>query len=69
MGRRLPRRADRTVGFFTRFPWGFARHQLPQAHEFFAPMEALTAYDGDKNPDLHALIARASAGANFLTPP
>jgi hypothetical protein len=35
---------------------GFARHQLPQAHEFFAPMEALTAYDGDKNPDLHALI-------------
>ena len=48
---------------------GFARHQLPQAHEFFAPMEALTAYDGDKNPDLHALIARASAGANFLTPP
>ena len=48
---------------------GFARHQLPQAHEFFAPMEALTAYDGDKNPDLHALIARASASANFLTPP
>jgi hypothetical protein len=48
---------------------GFARHQLPQAHEFFAPMEALTAYDGDKNPDMHALIARASAGANFLTPP
>ena len=48
---------------------GFARHQLPHAHEFFAPMEALTAYDGDKNPDLQALLARASADANFLNPP
>ncbi|HET7884216.1 MAG TPA: hypothetical protein VFL55_25240 [Acetobacteraceae bacterium] len=48
---------------------GFARHQLPHPHEFFAPMEALTAWDGDKNPDLHALLARASATANFLHPP
>jgi hypothetical protein len=48
---------------------GFARHQLPHAHEFFAPMEALTAFDGDKNPDLHALLAHASAAANFLSPP
>ena len=48
---------------------GFARHQLPHAHEYFAPMEALTAYDGDKNPDLQALLARASATANFLSPP
>ena len=48
---------------------GFARHQLPHAHEFFAPMEALTAYDGDKNPDLQALLARTSSTANFLNPP
>jgi hypothetical protein len=48
---------------------GFARHQLPHAHEFFAPMDALTAYDGDKNPDLQALLARATATANFLNPP
>jgi len=48
---------------------GFARHQLPHAHEYFAPMDALTAYDGDKNPDLQALLARASATANFLDPP
>jgi hypothetical protein len=48
---------------------GFARHQLPHAHEFFAPMDALTAFDGDKNPDLQALLAHASAGANFLSPP
>jgi hypothetical protein len=32
-------------------------------------MEALTAYDGDKNPDLRALLARASSTANFLSPP
>jgi hypothetical protein len=48
---------------------GFARHLLPHAHEFFAPMEALTAFDGDKNPDLRALLAHASASANFLSPP
>ena len=48
---------------------GFARHQLPHAHEFFAPIEALTASDGDKNPALHALLARASAAANFLSLP
>jgi hypothetical protein len=45
---------------------GFARHQLPHAHEYFAPMEALTAYDGDKNPDLREMLARASSTANFL---
>jgi len=48
---------------------GFARHQLPHAHEYFVPMEALTAKDGDKNPELQALLARASAAANFLNWP
>ncbi len=48
---------------------GFARHLLPHPHEFFAPMEALTACDGDKNPELQALLARASASANFLNLP
>ncbi len=48
---------------------GFARHQLPHAHEYFVPMDALTAEDGDKNPNLQALLARASAAANFLSPP
>jgi hypothetical protein len=48
---------------------GFARHQVPHAHEFFVPMEALTAEDSDKNPDLQALLSRASALANFLTLP
>lgn len=48
---------------------GFARHQLPHAHEYFAPMEALTALNGDKDPNLQALLSRASARANFLNPP
>lgn len=48
---------------------GFARHQLPHAHEYFVPMDALTAQDGDKDPALCSLLARASAAANFLTDP
>lgn len=47
---------------------GFIQHQLPHAHEYFAPMEALTAKDSDKNPALRALLARASVLANFLKP-
>jgi hypothetical protein len=47
---------------------GFARHQLPHPHEYFVPMEALTAKNGDKNPDLRALLARASAATHFLNP-
>jgi hypothetical protein len=31
------------------------------------PMEALTASNGDKNPDLQALLSHASAAANFLS--
>ncbi|MBP0443679.1 hypothetical protein J8J14_02715 [Roseomonas sp. SSH11] len=45
---------------------GFARTQMPQAHEYFCPMEALTAERGDENPAMQALIARASAAANFM---
>jgi hypothetical protein len=48
---------------------GFARHQLPHAHEFFVPMEALTAEDSDKDPELRALLHRASAWSNFLRKP
>ena len=32
-------------------------------------MEALTAKDSDKNPDLRALLAQASASANYLRSP
>jgi hypothetical protein len=48
---------------------GFARHQLPHGHEFFAPMDALTAEDSDKNPEMEALLQRASPVSNFLRQP
>ena len=47
---------------------GFMRYQLPHAHELFAPIDALTAPDSDKNPELRALLARAAVTANFLSP-
>ncbi|HTW70335.1 MAG TPA: hypothetical protein VME47_10640 [Acetobacteraceae bacterium] len=48
---------------------GFARHQLPHGHELFAPMEALTAEDGDKDPEMQALLQRGSPIAKFLRLP
>lgn len=48
---------------------GFARHQLPHAHEFFVPMEALTQENSSQNPALRALISRASVSSNFLQQP
>ena len=45
---------------------GFMKHQLPHAHEYYAPMETLMALS-DKNPtQLRALLARATASANFI---
>ena len=48
---------------------GFARAHMPQAHEYFCPMEALTEERGHENPAMQALLARASAAANFMTLP
>ena len=48
---------------------GFAQCQVAQPHEFFCPMEALTAEDGHEDPEMRALIARASAAANFMRMP
>jgi hypothetical protein len=45
---------------------GFMKHQLPHAHEYYAPMETLMALGSDKNPQLRALLARATASANFI---
>jgi hypothetical protein len=45
---------------------GFAECQLPHPHEYFVPMEALTAEDGHQNPAMQELLARASARANFF---
>jgi len=66
----LPVRDIRVVfGLRTRHYDGFARNQVPHPHEFFCPMEALTAENGDENPDMRALMARASATANFMRMP
>ncbi len=45
---------------------GFVEHQVPHPHEFFVPMDALTAKNGDKDPAMQALVARASVRANFF---
>lgn len=45
---------------------GFAENQIPHPHEYFAPMEAITAKDGHENPRMQALVSRASATANFM---
>jgi hypothetical protein len=48
---------------------GFAESQIPHPHEYFVPMERLTRADAPQDPQLRALVARASANANFLDPP
>jgi len=48
---------------------GFARTQMPQAHEYFCPMDALIDEEGASNPAMRALIARASGAANFMMLP
>ncbi len=45
---------------------GFTQHQIPHAHEYFVPMDSLTASEGDKDPALQALIGRAAVRGNFL---
>ena len=46
---------------------GFAAHQLPHPHEYFVPMDALTARESHEDPAMRELVSRASATANFLT--
>jgi hypothetical protein len=45
-----------------------ARGQVPHPHEYFCPIEALTADGPELDPALSALIGRASAAANFMVP-
>jgi hypothetical protein len=45
-----------------------ARGQVPHPHEYFCPIEALTAERDALDPALSALIGRASAAANFMVP-
>ncbi len=45
---------------------GFADSQVPHPHEYFVPMDTLTAESAHENPRLQALLARATAKANFF---
>ena len=66
----LPVRDVRVVyGLKPRHYEGFARSQVPHAHEYFCPMDALTAERGHENPDMRAMMGRASAAANFMLLP
>jgi hypothetical protein len=45
---------------------GFSRTQVPHAHEYFVPMDALTAEQGHESPAIKALVSRVAVTANFL---
>lgn len=63
----LPVRDVRVIyGLKSRHYQGFANGGMPHAHEYFVPMDALTAENSDQDPALRALVARASSAANFL---
>ena len=66
----LPVRDIRVVfGLKSRHYEGFARSQVAHPHEFFCPMEALTAERGHEDPDMRAMMSRATASANFMRLP
>ena len=66
----LPVRDIRVIyGLKSRHYMGFAASQMPQAHEYFCPMDALTAERSHENPAMQALISRASAASNFMLLP
>jgi hypothetical protein len=66
----LPVRDIRVLyGLKTRHYLGFATTQVPHPHEYFVPVEAITAENGHEDPALQALLERASARANFMTMP
>jgi hypothetical protein len=45
----------------------FVKSQVPHAHEYFVPMDALVAQQGHEDPALRELVSRASVTANFLS--
>jgi hypothetical protein len=63
----LPVRDLRVMyGLKDRYYRCFVECQVPHPHEFFVPMDSLTAENGDRDPALQALVSRAAANANFL---
>jgi hypothetical protein len=43
----------------------FTSTQIPHAHEYFVPMDALTAERGYEDPKLRELVSRAAISAHF----
>jgi hypothetical protein len=65
----LPVRDVRVLyGLKARHYASVARGQVPHPHEYFCPIEALTAERGFEDPAMAALIGRASASAAFMVP-
>lgn len=63
----LPVRDLRVMyGLKSRHYQDLVESQIPHAHEYFVPMQSLTAEHGDEDPALQSLVARATAAANFL---
>ena len=63
----LPVRDLRVIyGLKPRHYQGFASGNLPQAHEYFVPIEALTAENADQDPAMRALVGRASTATSFF---
>jgi len=48
---------------------GFVRHQMPHAHEYYIPMDALTRENNDQDPAILAFLERASISANIFDAP
>ncbi len=46
---------------------GLLECHVPHAHEYFLPMDKLIAIDAADDPDIQALVGRASVTAHFLT--
>jgi hypothetical protein len=63
----LPVRDMRVLyGLNQRHYRGFSESIAPHPHEYFVPVEALMAQDGDQDPAMRALVARTSVRANFF---
>ena len=46
---------------------GLRECHVPQAHEYFVPMDKLVAKDAPDDPEIKALVSRASARSHFLS--
>ncbi len=45
---------------------GFTQSQIAHPHEYFVPMDAITAERAHESPAIQALVARSAVNANFL---